>query len=238
MDWKEILISFLYPKRCPICGQIPKGKGRQICPECEKHLIPIKGARCFQCSKPLDSMEKEYCRDCISSSHTYKRGIAVYPYNEYLKKSIFQIKYHNKREYLAFYGERIAREAGSQIMKWAPDVIIPIPLYKKKQRVRGFNQAGLLADHLGRILGIPVEDGLLERVRNTVPQKELNRKERQNNLKKAFKIVQNDVKLRKVLLVDDIYTTGSTIDAAASALLDAGAREVYFVTLCIGRGGV
>lgn len=183
-------------------------------------------------------MEKEYCRDCISSSHTYKRGIAVYPYNEYLKKSIFQIKYHNKREYLAFYGERIAREAGSQIMKWAPDVIIPIPLYKKKQRVRGFNQAGLLADHLGRILGIPVEDGLLERVRNTVPQKELNRKERQNNLKKAFKIVQNDVKLRKVLLVDDIYTTGSTIDAAASALLDAGAREVYFVTLCIGRGGV
>ena len=75
------------------------------------------------------------------------------------------------------------------------------------------------------------------RIINTVPQKELTLKERQNNLKKAFKIVGNDVKLKKVLLVDDIYTTGSTIDAAAQALLDAGSREVCFITRCIGSGG-
>lgn len=237
MDWKEKLLAVLYPARCPVCGKIPEGAGRQICEKCEEKLKPLNGARCFKCSKPLRSEQYEYCSDCLSMHHAFRQGIAVYPYDETLKRSIYQIKYHNKREYIPFFAHKAAEETYAFIKKWAPDFIIPIPLYKKKLKVRGFNQAELLARGVGKELGIQVRNDLLVRIINTIPQKELTLKERQNNLKKAFKIVGNDVKLKKVLLVDDIYTTGSTIDAAAKALLDAGAKEVFFITLCIGRGG-
>lgn len=237
MNWKENILAVLYPARCPVCGRIPEGAGRKICVKCDEQLKPLRGSRCFKCSKPLHSEQREYCGDCSSARHAFKQGIAVYPYDKVLKKSIYQIKYYNKREYIPFFAERAAKETAAVIKRWSPDFMVPIPLHKKKQRIRGFNQAELLARGIGEKLGIQVRNDLLVRIVNTVPQKELTLKERQNNLKKAFKIVGNDVKLKKVLLVDDIYTTGSTIDAAAQALLDAGAKEVCFITLCIGSGG-
>lgn len=101
---------------------------------------------------------------------------------------------------------------------------------------RGYNQAALLAAELGKQLDIPVLTGFVERTRNTRPQKELEGAKRQNNLKKAFKIVQNDVKLNTIVIIDDIYTTGSTIDAVAQACREAGVKHVYFAALAIGRG--
>ena len=89
---------------------------------------------------------------------------------------------------------------------------------------------------LGKELNIPVRDEIVTRVRATSPQKQLNGKERQNNLKNAFKIVQNDVKLNTVVVVDDIYTTGATMDAVAKCLKDAGVGKVYCISLTVGRG--
>ena len=93
-----------------------------------------------------------------------------------------------------------------------------------------------MAGKAGKMLGIPVELKLLARTRKTSPQKELNDVQRRANLKNAFQVRQNDVRLKKAVLIDDIYTTGSTIDAAASALLEHGVEKVYFLTICIGRG--
>ena len=98
------------------------------------------------------------------------------------------------------------------------------------------SQALLLAKVLGEQLGIPVREDCLVRVKNTLPLKSQNPKERQNNLKKAFIIKENDVKLEIVLIVDDIYTTGSTMDEVAATLMDHGAKQVYFVTLAGGMG--
>lgn len=114
------------------------------------------------------------------------------------------------------------------------EAIIPIPLHKKRKRKRGYNQAELLAGELGNILGLPVYTDVLVRVRDTKPQKTLDDAERKNNLKEAFKTTENIVQLNYILVVDDIYTTGSTLDAAASALAKAGVAEVY--TCCIGIG--
>lgn len=93
-----------------------------------------------------------------------------------------------------------------------------------------------MAEALGRRTGIPVYPKMLVRVRNTKPQKTLNPEERQNNLKKAFNMGQNDVKLKVIIIIDDIYTTGTTIDEAAKVLKEAGAEKVYFVTLACGAG--
>ncbi len=130
----------------------------------------------------------------------------------------------------------MAEQYEDLLRSWNPDALVPIPLHKTRKRKRGFNQAQLLAEKLGKRLEIPVEKGILERTKKTGPQKELNDVQRRANLKNAFQVRQNDVRLKRIVLVDDIYTTGSTIDAAAAVLLEHGAEKVYFLTICIGRG--
>ena len=113
---------------------------------------------------------------------------------------------------------------------------MPVPIHRSKKNSRGYNQAQVIAAGLGRLLQIPVDDRLIRRVRRTKPMKDLSAAERQNNLKKAFKICRNDVKLNTIIIVDDIYTTGSTIDAMSYELRRAGVKHIYYVALAIGRG--
>ena len=113
---------------------------------------------------------------------------------------------------------------------------MPVPLHVEREKKRGFNQAALIAKVLGKEMDIPVNEQIIRRVKATMPQKQVNGKERQNNLKNAFKIVQNDVKLNTVVVVDDIYTTGATMDAVAKCLKGAGVEKVYCISLTVGRG--
>ena len=127
---------------------------------------------------------------------------------------MYRFKYSNKREYAGFYAKEAVRIYG------------PVPMYRWKEKGRGYNQAAVFALALGEKMNLPVEKRMVKRIRNTTPQKELNDVERKINLKKAFQLVPNIVKYRKILIVDDIYTTGSTIDAVAEVLLQAGVDEI------------
>lgn len=197
--------------------------------------MPIREPKCKKCGKPLLVQEQEYCRDCRTGEHFFTKGQAVFPYEKEIRKSVQRFKFQNKREYKDFYAEEMAALCGGEILEWAPDAILPIPMYRKKQKKRGYNQAEILAEEIGKRLGIPVRKRVLRRVRNTIPQKELSRRERQENLKDAFCVMLPDTKIKKALLVDDIYTTGATIDAAARVLLEQGIEEVRFLVLCCGR---
>ena len=117
-----------------------------------------------------------------------------------------------------------------------PDALVPVPIHPSRMRSRGYNQAYLIARELSKRCGIPIAKGLIGRNLRTQPLKNLSHEERQNNLKKAFKILQNDVKLDTIVIIDDIYTTGSTIDAMAKVLMEAEIGKVYFMALTIGRG--
>ena len=116
------------------------------------------------------------------------------------------------------------------------DIVVPVPLHWKRRWERGYNQAEIIAGEIGRLTGLPVYRQLLVRCIPTRPQKELNDRERKNNLKKAFKVTGNKVQLDHILLVDDIYTTGSTMDGAAEALRKAGVSHIYALSVTIGRG--
>ena len=116
-----------------------------------------------------------------------------------------------------------------------PDALVPVPMYAAKQRKRGYNQAEVLARAIGRRLEIPVEARVISRIRNTVPMKQLSEAERRNNLKRAFNIARNDVKLLTIIVVDDIYTTGSTIDEISREFRRAGVKRIYFLSLAIGQ---
>ena len=231
----DMVIRILYPRRCPVCQIIVTDKG-YVCRECKQQLPYIKEPRCKKCGKSLDSEVQEYCFDCTKGHHVFDKGIALWQYTKSMKQSIHRFKYDNKREYADFYIEEILKHYGTWIESLQVDAIIPVPLHRSKQRSRGFNQAELLAKGIGKALQIPVETKVVERYRKTKVQNVLNDTERKNNVKKAFKIAGNVVKLKKVLLVDDIYTTGSTIDAIAEVLKEAGVEQVYFCCLCAGRG--
>ena len=114
-------------------------------------------------------------------------------------------------------------------------MLVPIPMYPKKQKIRGYNQAEILAKLLGEYWNLPVDTEILRKRKDTDAQKELDRAGRRRNLQEAF-VAESDGKYKSVLLVDDVYTTGSTVDAAASALKACGISEIFFIAICIGHG--
>lgn len=233
---KREIITWIFPVRCPMCDIIIGGQKITCCNQCQKQLPYIKSPRCMKCGKAINNEEKEYCADCISKKHLFYQGIALWSYQKDVKQAVYRFKYKNRREYGIYFAEEILKRYYHQIKGWNADGIVPVPLYKKRHKKRGFNQAELISQVLGSYLNLPVYGNLVSRIKNTKPQKELNDKERQKNLKNAFKISKNSVELKRVIIVDDIYTTGATVDAVAMHLLNAGAERVYVIALCIGKG--
>lgn len=232
---KEIILKLVFPPRCPICEQVQGLKEKGICKECRKKIRYIMEPRCLKCGKQLPEEEREYCRDCALRKHFFLQGRALYDY-ETVAGAIYRFKYKGKREYGRIFGEEMAFFMGDYIRHLQPDALIPVPLYSGRKRMRGYNQAQELAEVIGKCLHIPVEAHIVKRIRNTRALKALNSKERLNNLKNAFILEGNGVKLNTVIIVDDIYTTGSTIDAVAKVLSEAGVKRIYFIALAIGEG--
>lgn len=232
------MIDLIFPRRCPVCQDIvtPGSQGGRICPACRERLSYVKAPCCMKCGKELACEEQEYCEDCSRIPKHYKRGYPLFNYTEPVQKGILAFKYHNRREYAEFYGEELWNRFSQDFMQMELDGILPVPLHWRKQKRRGYNQAELLARQLGHRLQVPVYTNLLARQVYTTPQKELNDRERLNNLKRAFLFRKNDVKLDRVLLVDDIYTTGATVEACTEVLRQAGIEQVYYTSICIGKG--
>ena len=228
------LINLLYPPICPFCEKQLLEIG--ICSGCVGKMPFIQGCRCMKCSKPVYSEEMEYCMDCTKTKHSYEEGRALLLYNDLVQKSIARYKYKNKREFSSSYSKLMIKEMGEIWKKWDCDAVLPIPVHRQKKQKRGFNQAELLAKAIGEYLCVPCETRLLQRCINTLPQKEFSPAERRKNLENAFKMKRNSVEYKKVLLIDDIYTTGSTVDACANVLRQAGVKKVYFSSISIGAG--
>lgn len=224
----------LYPNRCPVCNRILHDT--LICPECLKKLHYAAEPRCFRYGKPISDARQEYCSDCAGKKHEFKQGRALFLYEGPIRGILYRYKYGNRRDYTEFMASEAARCHGDWVRRLAVDAVMPIPLSQKRLRTRGYNQADLFGARFSELCGLPYQNKMLVRVRNTIPQKELSVQERKNNLKNAFKMSKNVVNLRRILLIDDIYTTGSTIDAAALALKQTGIEEVYYLCISIGRG--
>lgn len=231
----ETALSLFFPRRCPVCDEPVQPWNALICQDCAQLPAYIEPPFCMKCGKHLNREEKEYCRDCAVRPHLFDRGRALFAYQS-ISASIARFKYAGRQEYAAFYADCMAKRLGSFIRECKAQAFIPVPLHKSRLRRRGYNQAEVLARELSLLTGIPVLADWIVRVKKTVPMKDLSAQERQNNLKRAFNIRQNDVKLSTVIIIDDIYTTGSTIDAMSRELKKAGVKRIYFMTLAIGRG--
>jgi len=243
----NVIASALFPPRCLVCDEIlePEESKKGIHLACENKLYPIYGAVCMHCGRPFGDRNakkqklyentREYCFDCEGRRFSsITQGKSLYLYKGAIKKSMYRFKYSNKREYATYFAQQAVKQYGNWMQKNGIEVIVPVPMYPQKQRRRGYNQAESFAKELGRLTGLPVDTRCVRRVEDTKPQKTLDPTQRKNNLKNAFQTGKNVVQYTCAMVVDDIYTTGSTAEAVAQELIKQGTRKVYLLTVCIG----
>lgn len=234
----ELIGDILFPKRCALCdGVLPAGE-KYRCRKCTDAAIYIEGDYCMKCGKPVGEGE-EFCADCTGRQTSYESGRALFLYDSLMQKSIARFKYHGRCEYAQFYGEELYKKFGAWIQQLSPDALIPVPIHKKRYRKRGYNQAELVAGELGKRCGVPVVSDYLLRQKNTLPQKELSDRERFYNLSDAFCVRSVTQELYKnlncVIIVDDIFTTGNTIEACSKILRVQGIEKIFFLCISIGQ---
>lgn len=233
-----MILDLIYPRRCPVCGGVLPFGESGACPDCVEALSFVRQPTCLGCGKELFRdgsgrfSEEEYCSDCLRRRRSFSGGIALLNYNDAARKVMAGLKYKNCREHADFLAEEMAKRHGRQILRLGADALVPVPVHRKRRRERGYNQAELLAGGLSRRLSIPVKK-LLVRVEYTEAQKKLGYEARQRNEERAFRAF-HATGIRRVLLVDDIYTTGATAEACTKALLAAGVGQVFLANMAVG----
>lgn len=216
-----------------MCEEIVNEKGHLICKTCIKKLPFVKEPYCIKCGKEIISEDSAYCDEC-NSDREFEAGRGLCNYTDEMRHIILKIKYDNKREYIEGFAKLMAIRYEKFIKVSNIDCIMPVPLHSSRKRMRGFNQSDILAKDLSKYLDIHVLHDCLCRVKKTIDQKGLSRTERLHNLDNAFIVKDLPPNIKNILIVDDVYTTGTTIEKCAKVLKDSGANKIYFLTICTG----
>ena len=234
--WKRLLNLFL-PPRCISCGKI-LSESNGLCPECFNSINFISAPYCHRCGRPFvkESGLKFAAQQCCGSCLQKKKFLFVmqrsaFIYDNFSKNLILDFKFRDK----TVSAETLANMlfmAGADIWRENPDLIIPVPIHRKRLLKRRYNQSSLLVGYLSERTKVKADYDTLIREQNTVPQVMLSSSARRKNLRHAFAVkYPQKSKGKKIVLVDDVETTGSTLNECAKVLLKAGAKEVYSVTL-------
>ena len=187
----------------------------------------------FRCGRTVREEGEAYCLDCKDREKSFIAGFPLCDYDDVMQRAVTRIKYGNRREYIRPFAALLEERYGKELRRLGADCMIPVPVHPSRLKTRGFNQAELLARELSPYLGIPVRPEFLSRTRKTEAQKELTPDERVRNLSRAFTADLMGEKINTVILADDIYTTGSTVEACSRALRAAGVSRIYYVSICI-----
>jgi competence protein ComFC len=188
---------------------------------------------CIACEKGKEEIYG-FCRDCFSNiifiNEEFKDRIHIARYEGPLKEAIARYKYDGRKYYALYFASIIEERIKKENLDF--DIIIPVPLHWKKEFIRGFNQSALIGNYLSKNLKKKMFQDVLVKLKNTVSQTELSAKEREENVKNSFKVKNKEIiKSKKILLLDDVYTTGATTEECKKNLLENGAKKVIIVTL-------
>ena len=228
-----VVLDAVLPPQCLSC-RAPVDRHGQICGACWSEIDFITDPRCAACGRPFeyDLGSAALCGACIAEQPPFERARAVMRYGDQARNLIIGFKHSDRTERAKTFGDWIAR-AGAEVLGSA-DAIVPVPLHRYRLMSRRFNQAAMLALAIGKRSGVPVWPGLLARTRYTPSQGGLRARERHANVRGAFAVrggKGHRVKGRRLVLVDDVMTTGATVSACARVLLRAGAAAVDVLTL-------
>ena len=221
---KRAALDLLFPKWCIGCGK----EGEFICHSCRECLVRVSPPLCPRCGKPQPS--STLCPGCLSWQATIDGIRSPFQFEGVIREAILQLKYKNLRALSETLAELLSDYLIANPLPG--EVLVPVPIHRKRLRERGYNQSSLLAHKLGKLASLPVADNSLTRQRHALPQTQTKTvAERRNNVAGAFTCRDQSLKDRQVLLIDDVATSGATLDACAAALKDAGATSVWGLTL-------
>lgn len=208
----EKILNFLFPPACCVCGKIDPN---WLCPKCQKRVERLEKFK-------LVEIENK----------KYEKLLYLFQYESLVRKLILRYKFSNKAYLNHFFANEIAKNEKTKEVLKQYDMIIPVPMHKKKMQKRGYNQTELVANELEKSLEIPARKDILSKVVNTTTQSKLGGKARQTNIQHAF-FIQNDIEVenKKIILLDDIYTTGATSEECSRVLKEAGASEILVLVL-------
>jgi competence protein ComFC len=233
----DAVVSVFFPAGCRICEGLLKGASRvPICEECLSSFEVPQEKKCEICGQtigwPTTEGEPLLCRACQQKTYAFERARSYGIYEGSLVKAILLLKWERIEPLGALFAERLAEVARREGQILAAEVVVPVPLHRDRERQRGYNQAGLISKPLARKLGLPHKAVLLMRTRPRPNKQVLTFEERWESVRGAFATRPgSQVDNKRVLLVDDVMTTGATLDACARALLASGAKSVLALTV-------
>lgn len=222
------ILDLIFPQtiKCFVCGREVSVKG--ACDYCYTHLPWIKGNTCINCGGNVIG-DGKVCEDCKKDKYYFLKNYSIFNYTGDLQKVVLSFKSGNK--YLGYYLSDIINDYVKK-NKIHFDLIIPMPIHKNRVKSRGFNQSEILVENLKD--KYTIEKDVILRIKDTPHQTGLSRENRKINLKSAFEVIDKEkIKDKTILLVDDIYTTGSTLNECSKTLFKNGAKEI--VCLCLAR---
>ena len=219
-----MFLNFLAKQNCLVCSRTSKEK---ICKNCTNQFIDIPSPFCDIC-KSIE-IEKNQCQECLKREPLFKNLTVIGMYSGLLKSLIYNYKYEGIKEYSVPFANLLSDKLKNEYKKF--DIITSVPLHEERIKKRGFNQSELLGKSMAKNLKKQYVEAFL-RIKNTKPQFSLSSKEREENLKNAFILNQSiNIKNKNVLIVDDIFTTGTTLQEASKLLLDNKANEIYLAAI-------
>lgn len=231
--FKNLFLKSLYPDcaYCPSCGKVFFGDEYIICDKCAEVVFALPNYSCRVCGRAIKG--GELCNICYENKYSYDKGVCLFVYDRYTSPIIYSIKYGNNTD--------LARRLGSLLyydicrktkILTDTDMIIPVPMHKDRLNARGYNQSDMIAEGLCEECGIEKKDNILIKIKSTADQIGLRKTQREKNLKESFDITDNGcIKNKNVLIIDDVLTTGATINACCEILKCNGAKKAFFAVL-------
>lgn len=230
LQWRDArgrLLDLLFPPRCVGCRQI----GDWLCTTCQSQIPRVEPPFCVRCGNSV--LTGDLCARCRTAPLDIDRIRAAVYFEGALREAVHHLKYKGRTALAKPLGNLMAAYWRQHPMP--AEVVVAVPLHATRLRERGYNQAALLARELARQVGLTVKEGTLERKRATAPQVDLSAQQRRENVRDAFSCRDDELSGKRVLLVDDVCTTGATLEACAVALRENGARSVQALTLARAR---
>ena len=228
-NYLRAIRNLLFPCLCLCCEKkISQG---YLCRECEEKIVFLSRLRCRYCLKPLNISSSGSCQECSKKLYPYQKLISATAYKEPMMSLIHLFKYKNCDYLAGFLSSLIVKHLGK--IGFNPNryrLIIPVPLHKDKLKIRGYNQAGLLAKLLSNHFKIPFRDDIIGNTNIRPSQTKLPKQKREKNVEGVF-MAREDLSVKNIILVDDIFTTGSTANACSKALKEKGAGNITIITL-------
>lgn len=223
-----MFIDLIFPNICLSCGNKMEKDNRYICKDCKSHLLFSDMDICPVCGSKLTSAK---CDVCANSSFLFDEARSIYPMRDEIRNMIHNFKYKDLPKVGLFFAEMAKMYIEKNQVFMDTDFVIPVPLHKVKNRIRGFNQAEIIAKGIAKLMNFTFSNKIVVRKKFTETQTKLSRSERAKNVSNAFG-VKNIKKIpnKNFLIVDDVFTTGSTVNSITQSLKQNGASKVYILT--------